>query len=222
MALALAVAGGGYALGRRDGRSLSRADIEQRLADHGKLLETDRRQLDRLLEEVRELDGQCGQLAADRAALERQLKEQLREQGGHVASLAQDTLALGTEFKGGLSSLEARLDDGLSRAEARQQQLLDTVDQQLQSMQAFIVQAAEEAKARREAIKSAGPVVMAPTAGVDWKAPATADMAGLMAQQRQAQEVFAARRRAEAQEIFVARRRAAAEAGFPNINGAGL
>lgn len=117
-----------------------------------------------------------------------------------VAQLAKDTLALGTELKGGLSALEAELNNGVTTGEARFEELASAMDQQLQEMQSFIVKAAEDAKTRREQLPRPGDAV----------ASATTEMAQMLEQQRQAQQVFAARRRAEG------------AANFQVPNGAGL
>jgi DNA repair exonuclease SbcCD ATPase subunit len=186
--LAVAMAGSGYALGRRDGRTLGRAELERRLDEQESRLAL-------LAKEVAGLPAyskRISSLEQDARALDQQLK-------AHMTALAQDTLALGTELKGSLAALESGVDARLNSLDERQGEVVQALDQQLQGMQSFIVQAAEDAKARREAITAAAPV--------NGSAAPTAEMASLLEQQRQAQAVFAARRRA------------AAEAGFPGPGG---
>jgi hypothetical protein len=131
-------------------------------------------------------------------ALEKQ-QEAARET---VTQLAKDTLALGTEMKGGLSALEVEFNSSATTGESRFEELASAMDERLKEMQSFIVQAAEQAKARRELLPR-------PEAG-GAVAGGAGELAQLMEQQRQAQQVFAARRRAEG------------AANFQAPNGAGL
>jgi chromosome segregation ATPase len=209
VAVALAVAGGGYALGRREGRSISRSVLERHLDEQeGRmaLLGKEVGNLQAFGKRISSLEQEAKALEAHltlRDGVQEAFEKQLKEQGVHITALAKDTLALGTELKGSIAALELELEDSRTATEARQEQLLQAVDQQLQGMQSFIVQAAEEAKSRREAIAATAPVV----AAASTITTPTAEIAGLLEQQRQAQAVFAARRRA------------AAEAGFPGPGG---
>jgi hypothetical protein len=106
-------------------------------------------------------------------ALGAELGQALREQDGRITELADE--------------LEV-----LNRAMGK---TLGGFENQLQGMQEFIVQAAEEARSRREAV-TAAPVLqgLSPERGVE--------LNELMRLQREAQQEFAARRRATAAEGF--------------------
>lgn len=122
-----------------------------------------------------------------------------------ITQLVADTLELGNELKAQVSDLDA----ALTAMSEQQQQMLTTLDGQLQEMQAFIVRAAEQAAQQRATLKAVPQPAVAMSA-----APASAlseaELQQLLGKQQVLQQQFAQRRRAES------------AASFPNLNGAGL
>lgn len=203
MSLLLGGAGGyGIALRKRQLSSASQAVIALQ-QQHSSLQEQlgSLRISDRLDLLEQQIKGTALRLELHTGMLEA-LEKQQEAARDSVAQLAKDTLALGTELKGGIGALEAELNSSATTGESRFEELASAMDQRLQEMQSFIVQAAEQAKARRELLPR-------PEAG-GAVAGGAGELAQLMEQQRQAQQVFAARRRAEA------------AAAFQTPNGAGL
>ena len=138
------------------------------------------------------------------------LEQQARENREHTVGLTRDTLALGTEIKERLQALEDELDARFNAVSERQDEVLEALEQQLTAMQSFIVQAAEEAQQRRQALErqnNLGAAVMAAGGGTP---ESNAETARILALQ------------AEAQREFIRRRRAAAGIPAPNGQGAGL
>ena len=126
------------------------------------------------------------------------------ESSEHITLLVRDTLALGTELKGGLAALEAELNTTATAAEARLEALMQTMDEQLQGMQGFIVKAAEDAKVRRASVAPASPAVGGPAVVSAFVSGGQAELAELMERQQAAQQEFALRRRAQAAANFQA------------------
>jgi hypothetical protein len=165
-----------------------------------------------LQERVRLLSLEAEERKGLMPRLER-LEEKQQTSSEHITALARDTLKLGTELKLSLAALEAELNTTATAAEERLESLVQTMDEQLQGMQGFIVRAAEDAKARRVNFEAAVPTMLSmvdpngiAASGIAANAAATnggaTEMAALMEQQRQAQTVFAARRRAAAEANF--------------------
>ena len=216
--LAVALSGAsGYGLGRRVPSQLRRGPLLERLERQDKRISEMEINLRALSAEepvnpvrVDNLEKACRrhdlQLAMHTGVHET-LEKHTKENHEHTTGLARDTLALGSELKAQLSQLELDLDARLNALSERQGELLDAMTQQLDAMQTYIVQAAEEAQQRRQALEAAA-------------ATAAPLMTNVMTPSMEAAALFEKQR--QAQTVFAARRRAQAEAGFPGIQGAGL
>ena len=179
-------------------------------------------QLTAVQDRVRVLSLEAEQRKGLMPRLER-LEEKQQTSSEHTTALARDTLKLGTELKLSLAALEEELNTTATAAEERLESLVQTMDEQLQGMQGFIVRAAEDARARRVNVEAAVPTMLSmvdpngiaangiaangiAASGSAASAAATnggaTEMAALIEQQRQAQAVFAARRRAAAEASF--------------------
>lgn len=127
------------------------------------------------------LERRLDQHAAEFTELKTDLGRELREQDGRITEHGDELEALNIAVGRTLASFE----------------------EQLQGMQTFIVQAAQDARERRVALSTAPPLQDLVGGGGE-------ELNALMRQQREAQQEFAARRRADA------------AAGFQQPAGGGL
>ena len=213
--LAAALGASGYALGRQ-GKTPELRRLQEAIRRSENGLEEVRRQLVAIplidAKRIEELEkasrGQDLQLALH-SGVQEGLEQQAKENREHTVGLTRDTLALGTEIKERLQALEDELDARFNAVSERQDEVLEALAQQLTAMQSFIVQAAEEAQQRRQALErqnNLGAAVMAAGGGT---AESNAETERILALQ------------AEAQREFIRRRRAAAAAAIPAPNGQG-
>ena len=197
---ALLGAGGGYGLAQLPNRQRHRrleADLQaqqRHLQGHLTRIEGLEREHNHLRGRLSLQDGMISELSDHR--------ELTNER---ITQLVADTLSLGNELKEQVSDLDA----ALNAISEQQQVMLTSLDRQLQEMQAFIVQAAEQAAQQRAALKPVAVPSVAMSA-----APASAlneaELQQLLGKQQILQQQFAQRRRAES------------EASFRAPNGAGL
>lgn len=149
--------------------------------------------------EWRQHEDRLGMLELDvrSRALRVELKDLEEAQGGRIESWINAAQRQDAERDAAINAaneavgaLEDSVKEELGSLAAAQGETLAALDQQLQAMQAFIVQAAEQARERRVAVSSANLTELAGPGGAQ-------ELAELVALQRQAQEAFAARRRAD-------------------------
>ena len=197
---ALLGAGGGYGLAQLPNRQRHRR-LEADLQAQQRHLQG---QLTRIEGLEREHNHLRGRLSLQDGMIS-ELSDHRELTNERITQLVADTLSLGNELKGQVSDLDA----ALNAISEQQQVMLTSLDRQLQEMQAFIVQAAEQAAQQRAALK---PVAVPPVAMS--AAPASAlneaELQQLLGKQQILQQQFAQRRRAES------------EASFRAPNGAGL
>ena len=202
---ALLGAGGGYGLAQLPNRQRHRR-LEADLQAQQRHLQGQLTRIEGLEREHNHLRGRLGL----QDGMISELSDHRELTNERITQLVADTLSLGNELKGQVSDLDA----ALNAISEQQQVMLTSLDRQLQEMQAFIVQAAEQAAQQRAALKPvAAPPVAVPSVAMS-AAPASAlneaELQQLLGKQQILQQQFAQRRRAES------------EASFRAPNGAGL
>lgn len=167
-------------------------ELKERSVDH-------HRELDRLAAVVQRLEhatanatGNAGRLEAlelaqgvtDGRLAQQELR--LAEVIEHTSSLAKDTLASLRELKEELVADADAINTRQEQLEQKQEEVFKMLENRLGEVQEFIVKAADEARARREAIQAPAPM----------EQPAS-ELGQLLAQQQAMANTFRARRQAQ-------------------------